>query len=151
MAHSPMTLYGSLLAASLWPGLVGAGEPGAARQALGAEPLGTGYLMQLTLGMAVVLVGIVALAWLLRRVNRLQSAAGGNLRVLGGMALGARERLVLVQVGETQLLLGVAPGRVQTLHVLDQALSEAPDAPGESGLESFKTRLQAAVRRRSGA
>jgi flagellar protein FliO/FliZ len=36
--------------------------------------------------------------------------------------MGARERVVLIQAGETQLLLGVAPGRVQTLHVLDQPL-----------------------------
>jgi len=79
-------------------------------------------LWQLTLGMIAVLGLIMGLAWLLKRSGRFQVAAGGGLRVLGGLSMGARERVVLLQVGETQLLLGVAPGRVQTLHVLDQVL-----------------------------
>ncbi|MFZ0468574.1 MAG: flagellar biosynthetic protein FliO, partial [Thiogranum sp.] len=79
-------------------------------------------LWQLTLGMLVVLGLILAIAWLLKRSGRFQMAAGGGLRVLGGLSMGSRERVVLIQAGETQLLLGVAPGRVQTLHVLDRPL-----------------------------
>jgi flagellar protein FliO/FliZ len=79
-------------------------------------------LWQLTLGMLMVLALIVGLAWVLKRTGRFQMAAGGGLRVLGGLSMGARERVVLLQVGETQLLVGVAPGRVQTLHVLEQPL-----------------------------
>lgn len=86
------------------------------------DPLAMTSLWQLTLGMIAVLGLIMGLAWLLKRSGRFQVAAGGGLRVLGGLSMGARERVVLLQVGETQLLLGVAPGRVQTLHVLDQVL-----------------------------
>ena len=86
------------------------------------EPLAMTSLWQLTLGMVAVLGLIMGIAWLLKRSGRFQVAAGGGLRVLGGLSMGPRERVVLLQVGETQLLLGVAPGRVQTLHVLDQPL-----------------------------
>jgi flagellar protein FliO/FliZ len=86
------------------------------------DPVAMTSLWQLTLGLLVVLGLIVSIAWLLKRTGRFQMAAGGGLRVLGGLSMGARERVVLIQAGETQLLLGVAPGRVQTLHVLDQPL-----------------------------
>ncbi len=86
------------------------------------DPLAMTSLWQLTLGMIAVLGLIMGLAWLLKRTGRFQATAGGGLRVLGGLSMGARERVVLLQVGDTQLLVGVAPGRVQTLHVLEQAL-----------------------------
>ncbi|MEG7523045.1 MAG: flagellar biosynthetic protein FliO [Chromatiales bacterium] len=44
--------------------------------------------------------------------------------VLGGTSVGPRERVVVVKVDDIRLLLGVAPGRVQTLHVLDQSEDE---------------------------
>ena len=81
--------------------------------------------------MLAVLSLIVSIAWLLKRTGRFQMAAGGGLRVLGGLSMGSRERVVLIQAGETQLLLGVAPGRVQTLHVLDQPLQL--NTPGGGG------------------
>jgi flagellar protein FliO/FliZ len=100
-----------------------AAEP-AARRTLSAapDPISMTSLWQLTLGMLLVLALIAAIAWLLKRTGRFQMSAGGGLRILGGLSMGARERVVLLQVGETQLLVGVAPGRVQTLHVLEQPL-----------------------------
>ena len=83
-----------------------------------------GSVLQVFLGLVVVLVVIGAVAWLLRHVLRLQPTMSGQLRILGGLSMGARERVVLLKVGETQLLLGVAPGRVHTLHVLDRPLAE---------------------------
>jgi flagellar protein FliO/FliZ len=99
------------------------------------DPLSMSSLWQLTLGMILVLGLIVAIAWLLKRSGRFQAAAGGGLRILGGLSMGSRERVVLLQVGSTQLLVGVAPGRVQTLHVLGQPVQntlQAPDATGRS-------------------
>ena len=93
---------------------------------MAAENLNSAYLVQLILGLIFVLFCIVALAWVAKRVNRLQSSSDGSLRVLGGLSMGARERVVLVQVGSTQLLLGVAPGQINMLHQLEQPL-ERPD------------------------
>ncbi|WP_455234558.1 flagellar biosynthetic protein FliO [Thiogranum longum] len=96
-------------------------------------------LWQLTLGMLLVLGLMLGIAWLLKRTGRFQMAAGGGLRILGGLSMGARERVVLLQVGETQLLLGVAPGRVQTLHVLDEPLQSERGAA--TGLPGFADQL----------
>ena len=93
------------------------------------DPISMTSLWQLTLGMLMVLALILGLAWVLKRTGRFQMAAGGGLRILGGLSMGARERVVLLQVGNTQLLVGVAPGRVQTLHVLEQPLPAAAGGP----------------------
>lgn len=100
--------------------------------ASGADPMAVTNLWQLTLGMVAVLGIMLGLAWILKRTGKFQMAAGGSLKILGGLSMGTRERVVLLQVGETQLLVGVAPGRVQTLHVLDQPL-DAQDQPAGSG------------------
>lgn len=106
---------------ALWPATAGA--------APAAEPMAAANLLQLLFGLIVVLIAIGVTAFLLRRLGRLPQGPG-NMRVIAGLSLGARERAVLVQVGDKQLLLGVAPGRVQTLHVLDRPLETAASSPG---------------------
>lgn len=86
------------------------------------------YLLQLFSGLMVVLLSIIALAWLAKRFNRMQPAGDACLQIVGGISMGARERVVVVQAGETRLVLGVSPGRINMLHVLDDAL---PAATGE--------------------
>lgn len=119
-------------------------------EGLTPEPMAVGYLLQLTLGLLVVLIAIGGGVWLLRRVGRFQSGADGALRILGGLSLGTRERVVLMQVGETQLLLGVAPGKVEALHVLDRPVTEVKVARSlERRLaEKFATVLQGVATRR---
>ena len=45
---------------------------------------GSAYLLQLSIGLIVVLFGIIALAWFMKRMSGIQHSAGGNLRVLEG-------------------------------------------------------------------
>ena len=105
------------------------------------DPISMTSLWQLTLGMLLVLALIAGIAWLLKRTGRFQVSAGGGLRILGGLSMGTRERVVLLQVGETQLLVGVAPGRVQTLHVLEHPLPAAGANPGSTGFAEQLGRL----------
>jgi flagellar protein FliO/FliZ len=105
------------------------------------EPLGAGNLLQLSFGLLVVLAAIVGSAWLLRRYGRLQSGAEGALRIIGGLSMGPRERVVLLQVGTQQLLLGVAPGRIQTLHVLDEPVMDAKSPTPSAFVEKLTAAL----------
>jgi len=97
-----------------------------------------GQLTQLLFGLLLVVGLIFALAWLMRRV---QSGMPGNAQVIelvGSRAIGPRDRLVLVQVGNEQILLGVTPGRITPLHVL----KEPVDAPERQPVNSeFAQRL----------
>lgn len=135
----------TLLAAALLPSLVQATEQVRAKSPVGlaGEAMGTEFLVQFTVGLVVVLLTVVGLAWLVRRFGRLQSSANGAMRILGGLALSTRERVILVQVGDTQILLGVAPGRVQAVHVLEQALTTP--ARGTSAAGGFAARLKEAI------
>ena len=94
--------------------------------ALGGAPLGTEGLLETAAGLLLVLAMIIALAWAARRYGRFPMAGKGLVNVLGGITLGSRERVVVVQVDDTRLVLGVAPGRIQTLYVLDRAADGGP-------------------------
>lgn len=112
-----------------------------------ADYMSSGYLVQLIIGLVLVLVCIIALAWFAKRFRYLQSSPAGSMQILGGISMGARERVVLMQVGSTRLLLGVAPGRINTLHVLEQAFDESDiDADHKMPAdESFAGKLGSAL------
>lgn len=110
-----------------------------------ASPLDAGSILQVVLGLVVVLLAIGASVWVLRHVLRLQPGMNGQLRVLAGLSMGPREKIVLLKVGDTQLLVGVAPGRVHTLHVLERPLEE-PN-PGNRAGSGFAAQLSHALRK----
>lgn len=93
--------------------------PGGDSARLVESPLSTANLVNTALGLVVVLGLMLALAWLVRRFVQVPGGGKGLVQVLGGVSLGSREKAVLVRVDGRRLLLGVAPGRVQTLMVLD--------------------------------
>jgi len=75
-------------------------------------------MLSTALGLAFILFLIFGTAWLAKRFGGLPTGGKGLVKILGGASLGTRERVVVVQVENTRLVLGVAPGRVQALHVL---------------------------------
>ena len=80
-----------------------------------------GQLTQLVFGLLLVLGLIFFLAWLLRRVQQAGPAGKGQvIEIVGSRALGPRDRLMLVQVGNEQILLGLSPGSITALHVLKE-------------------------------
>jgi flagellar protein FliO/FliZ len=112
--------------------------------AMAAEPAGkaatpmagsdiAGQLGQLLLGLLLVIGLIFLLAWLLRRVQQLKPRGGQVIKLLSSQALGPRDRLVLVQVGNEQILLGLSAGRITPLHVLKEPvhLADAEQATPE--------------------
>lgn len=109
---------------------------------MAGEVMNGGLIMQSVTGLLIVLASVIVLAWMLRRLGRLQSSSGGALKMIDGMALSTRERIVLVQVGDTQVLLGVAPGRVEAVHVLDKPVTGKQE---EEVTRNFAVRLKEAL------
>ncbi len=114
-----------------------------------SEPLGAGDVLQVFFALLFVLLLIGVAAWFLRRMSLGNFAGQGALRLLASVSVGQRERVVLVQAGETQILLGVAQGNVRTLHVFDKPVM--PDSNTTAGTENFAERLAAVLKGRSGA
>ena len=88
----------------------------------------SGALLQGLFGLVIVLAALAAFFWFLRRLAPGQSGAQGAVKVVGGVMLGPRERLVVVEVGDTWLLLGVGGGQVNTLHTLPRPANYTPAA-----------------------
>ncbi|MDP2808793.1 MAG: flagellar biosynthetic protein FliO [Rhodocyclaceae bacterium] len=104
--------------------------------------------LQLGLSLIVVLALLVGSLWLLKRLTAPRGRAAGLMRVVAGQAVGTRERVVILEVGTTWLVLGVAPGRVSALaEIPRQILPEAPPAPTTSLPKDFAARLADKLRR----
>ncbi len=82
-----------------------------------AAPDTAGSMLTVLLSLALILGGFVAVAWLARRYLPGMGAQGA-VKVVGATAVGARERVVVVEVDNTWLLLGVGGGNVRLLHTL---------------------------------
>lgn len=106
-------------------------------------------LIQTTLGLLVILALIGGAAWLFKRYGQNRIGLNGHIKVVGGLSLGARERIVILQVGKQQLVIGVTPSSIQTLHTLDEPLT---DESGGEVKNSFSSNLKIALANRmSGA
>ena len=115
-----------------------------AAPATAAHGSATGGTLEVTLALLLVVGFIMLLAWGLKRVRRLGVGSAERIQLLSDRALGPKERCVLVRVGDTDLLIGVAQGSVRTLHVFPAgANTEAPPAPvsDKPALPNFKDLL----------
>lgn len=88
-----------------------------------------GSVLQMLMGLGVVLLLVVGSLYLLKRLAAPRGAAAGLLRIVAGTAVGARERVVVVEVGDTWLVLGVAPGRVTPLSQIPRQEFSATNLP----------------------
>ena len=109
-------------------------RPFAAPQTVTAPVAPTaGGLAQVTFALLLVLVAIFAVAWVARRMRGFNNRVGDAIDVLADIPLGQKERAVLLKVGQKQILVGVAPGHINTLHVLEEPLDlkKPTTGPGE--------------------
>jgi flagellar protein FliO/FliZ len=71
-------------------------------------------------GLAIILVLIYGLSWFVKRFAQGGFMQSPGMKIISSMPLGTRERLILVDVGGKQLLLGVTAGQINTLHVFEE-------------------------------
>ncbi|ODN67876.1 MULTISPECIES: flagellar biosynthetic protein FliO [Methylophaga] len=113
-------------------------------ETMSSAPVTASTLLQTIFGLIVVLAVILFLGWMLKRSQLFHATHHGQLKVLGAISLGAREKAVLIQVGEQQLLLGVTPQQINTLYTLPEPLSvrEIPTKTGDSFADRLKQMMQ---------
>lgn len=114
------------------------------------EPLSITSVLQIATGLVLVVSMILGAAWFLRRFGRFQGGGSGELRLVGGLHLGQRERIVIVQAGSDRLVVGLSPGCIRTLHVMAPARGGEDDAAGPETQPGFLERLNHEIRRRAG-
>jgi flagellar protein FliO/FliZ len=92
------------------------------------------HVVSWALGLIIVIALFFACIWLMRKMGALPENSKQKMRVIAGLSLGGREKVMLVQVGEKQIVLGVSPGRINNLLVLednDQVVQETKERPAE--------------------
>ncbi|MEO8039830.1 MAG: flagellar biosynthetic protein FliO [Betaproteobacteria bacterium] len=94
-----------------------------------------GTLLQVVFGLAVVMGAIALTAWLARRYMPAMRGVGGLVKIVGGVMVGPKERVVVVEVGDTWLVLGVTAQQVNTLHMVPRPAKGTVSAVdgGQSG------------------
>jgi len=79
---------------------------------------GAAGLLQTIFALLLVLGLLIGLAWLLKRYGPKPGGGLANLRVVGALNIGGRERIMVVEVGDQWIVVGAAPGRVNALHTM---------------------------------
>ena len=107
-----------------------------------AGPVTAASAVPVVLGLALVLAFVAAAAWLIRRLQATSLAGAAALRVVGGVAVGQRERVILLEVDETWIVLGVAPGQVSALHQMPRPASAAATHHAVADASPFAARFR---------
>jgi flagellar protein FliO/FliZ len=78
------------------------------------------------------------LAWIIKKMNLTPQSQTGLIKVIAGLNLGARERVVLLEVGGEQILVGLSSGRMDKLHTLTKAVDAEALAPRSTQIVQSK-------------
>lgn len=78
-------------------------------------PSPTANMFQVMFGLILVLGLMAGAAWLLKRFATPRTGAGTPIKIVGGVSVGSRERVMVVEVADQWIVVGVAAGRVSAL------------------------------------
>ncbi|WP_292276689.1 flagellar biosynthetic protein FliO [Marinobacter sp.] len=113
----------------------------AAAKTVGNAPDTMGTLLSLGAGLLAVIAVIYGCAWIIRRMNGMTGMNNNAIKVVSVMAIGARERIALIEVGGQQILLGITPSAIRTLQVFEEPVVDA----GNPNSGDFAKRLQSMI------
>jgi len=104
-------------AALTFQGIAGAQESAAGNAV--AEQLAQSSLRMVGSLLAVLTV-VAVCSWCLRRWRDRQNVSNESIEIISGLSLGSKDKVVLLRVGDEQVLVGVGPAGMQSLHVIQQ-------------------------------
>jgi len=105
-----------------------------------ASPMSAGSLLQVFAGLLLVLALVMGAAWALRRMGHVPGLSNQAIRTIAAVSVGTRERVVLLEISGTWILVGVAPGQVRGLATLPKG--DLPLAPHSTAAPQFAHWLQ---------
>jgi flagellar protein FliO/FliZ len=103
-----------------------------------ASPLSVSSLAQLTLSLVAIVALILAVSWALKRLKLAGPRGRGQITVLDELSVGPRDRIMLVRVGESQVLVGVSAAGIVGLTPLTTSIALNPAAPAPAFAERLR-------------
>lgn len=117
-----------------FPILFSAHVAGAAEHAAAVSP--TGGILKMVLGLAAVLAVMALVSWGVKRMMPGVGSQPSTIRVMGGVSVGSRERVVVLQVADRWIVVGVAPGQVSGIADFEVGASVMSAADHDSAAQS---------------
>lgn len=96
----------------------------------------TGGVLKMVIGLAVVLAVMALITWVLKRMMPGVGNKQSVIRIVGGVSVGSRERVVVLEVGGRWLVVGVAAGQVSSLANLESGANHL-----DENISSIKSNL----------
>lgn len=107
-----------------------------------------GSLLQVLLGLIVVLALMAAAVWLMKRFGIARGAGNSVVKIVGGISVGNRERVLVLEVADQWIVVGVAAGRVSALASMPRQEHSAATAAVPAA--SFSGWLKQTIDKRNG-
>jgi flagellar protein FliO/FliZ len=92
----------------------------------------SGSMLKMIVGLIVVLAVLAFLTWILKRLMPGVGGQNSVIHIVGGVSLGSRERVVVLEVAGRWLVVGVAPGQINAIANLEIGNSLALDSIAEN-------------------
>jgi flagellar protein FliO/FliZ len=95
-------------------------------------------ILQIVFSLAMVVAIILGGGYLLRRTGQVKISTPGPMKIVSSLSIGLKEKLLLVQVGETQILMAASAAGLQAVHVFAEPAVINDSEP----LSAFQQKLQ---------
>ncbi|MCU6173481.1 flagellar biosynthetic protein FliO [Citrobacter cronae] len=103
-------------------------------------------LVQVSGALLGIIVLILAAAWVIKRLGFTPKSAGTRgLKIASSTSLGPRERVVIVEVEDARLVLGVTASQINLLHTLPPAPADAEEKPASPA--DFQAMMKSLLKR----
>jgi len=111
-----------------------------------SNPVDSMAFVKMFVGLMATIGLIVLLGWLSRKTKLVQSFSSGyQIKNLATLSITNREKLCLVEVGDKQILVGVAPGQISNIHVFDEAIEKQEKQPAHGNSQIFANQFKKAL------
>jgi flagellar protein FliO/FliZ len=134
--------FASLLAAMVYCTAAGAADQ--------PSPASAGSLLQVLLGLVLVLGLMAGAAWLMKRMGIAKMAGNAPVKIIGGVSVSTREKIVVVEVADQWIVVGVAPGRVNALSTMPRQQSTLSEDAATPVANNFSAWLKQTIEKRNG-
>lgn len=105
-------------------------------------------VLHMFLALLLVLAVIGVIAWLLKRIGIGAGNQSNLIKVVAAAAVGQRERIVIIEIANAWLVLGVASGNINLLHQMEKMVIKIPsDQSNAEGANDFFAQLQKNIKK----
>lgn len=101
-------------------------------------PSSQDQLIQVSIALVLVLALIYAIAWFIKRKQGVHGISNIPMKTIGVLPMGVKEKIILVEVGGKQILLGMTASNINTLATFDEPIVEEKQSSGVSFSQKLK-------------